>query len=339
MSNKRNARIPTQKELAKRLGVSQMTISRALNNQPGVGPELKRKILKEINRYDYTPNSIARVLVGKRSQVIGLVIPDIASSFFPEITKRIETELNKKGYKVIIAHTQESYPKEAGEIETLISLRVEGFIIAPAGGENEVDIYHKLTRLNIPFVFIDRFKKTVRCSCVITDTKEGAKILGGYLREKGYRRWGYLQGPKGISTSEEHYLGLVESVKEGKSSSEVVITPVRAGFSEEEGYRAAQELLARTEPEVIIGVNDPVAIGALRCLKEKGIKVPQEIAIAGFSDVKLVDLIVPPLTTVREFPETIGKTAVELLLQEIESKYSEKVCRRIRPELVVRESA
>lgn len=329
--------IPTQRELARRLGVSQMTISRVLNGLPGVGPALKKRVHQEIDRFDYIPNSIARSLLNRSNRIIGLVIPDITNSFFPEITKSIETVVKKHGYHTLLAHSCELYSREEEEINLMLGLRVEGLIIAPAGNQDEIEIYQKLKRLKTPFVFIDRVKKGVSANAVTTDFQKGALLLGRYLIGKGYRSWGYLRGPAGVSSSEEHFTGLRESLKES-GYPPALITVAKSGFFEEDGYRAAAELLRKIKPTVIIGVNDPVAIGAYHFLKEKGIRVPEEVALVGFSDVKSMDILEVPLTTVREFPELIGERAAELLFTEINNPGGRYRQEKIAPELVIRKS-
>ncbi|HLD29954.1 MAG TPA: substrate-binding domain-containing protein, partial [bacterium] len=281
--------------------------------------------------------SIARGLLKRSTQIIGLIIPDITNSFFPEITKSVEDEVKKSGYHVILSHSDELYPHEKEEINMLLGLRVEGLLIAPAGNQKELDIYYKLKRLKIPFVFVDRIKSKIACSSVVTDSRKGAYALGRYLIKKGYRKWGYLRGPEEISSSEEHFEGLKESLREAGLPPGSIIS-AKAGYFEEEGYQAAGELLRKTKPDVIIGVNDPVAIGAYRFLKEKGIRIPEDIALVGFSDVKSADIIESPLTTVREFPSTIGRSAVALLLEEINNPGRKNRHLKIEPELIIRKS-
>lgn len=315
-----------------------MTISRVVNGQSGVGKKLRTKILKAMGRSDYVPDYIASGLRTRVTSVMGLVIPDVSCSYFSEMAKVIQGRARKAGYSTILSHSDESYEVECVEINLLRGFRVSGLIIAPSGDQDDVDIYRRLQTYRLPFVFIDRMKKHVDCSYVLTDETKGALLLGNYLISKGYRRWGYLKGPKGVSSSEWHEAGLRQSLKESDGTS-CSITSVRAGFMEEDGYRAAAKLLARYKPEVIVAVNDLAAIGALRYLKEKNIRVPKDIALAGFSDLASVDLLEVPLTTVREPFAEIGKRAIEILLQEIAEPGHAKQKVAMAPELVVRESA
>lgn len=338
MSKRHSGSIINQQVLARQLGVSQMTISRVLNDRPGVSQALKNKISAAIAKSDYIPDHIAVGLRINSTHVIGLIIPDVSNSFFPEITEKIENGAKEKGYRVILSHSYESYIQECKEINLLRGYRVDGFIIAPAGNQNEIEIYEKLQKLEIPFVFIDRIKKKIDCSYVISDTGAGALKIGRYLLKKGYRKWGYLRGPRGVSSSEEHLKGLQKSLKEAGRSSDI-ITSVRAGFSSKDGYRATKELLNKIKPDVIIAVNDPVAIGAYRFLKKEKVKVPEEVGLVGFSDLSFVDILDVPLTTVRESTADIGRIAIEILLKEISDSEREKQQILLAPKLIARASA
>ncbi len=328
----------TQQELAKRLGVSQMTISRALNERAGVGKELRTKVLKAIQEYDYVHDHIAAALRNSAAKVIGLVIPDVSNSFFPEITRSIEETTGQEGYSVLLSHTNESYLRECKEINVLRGFRVEGFIIAPAGGQDDIEIYQRLQQQKIPFVFIDRYKKEIDCSYVVTDVKKGTLLIGRYLLNKGYKKWGYLRGPVGISTCDDHYQGLRQSLNEAGQSPEKIVS-VESGFYEEDGYAAVKKLLEKDKPDVVIAMTDVMAIGAYRFLKDRRIKVPDDVGLVGFSDLKGTDLLEVPLTTVREPTDQIGKRAIEILLEESADPDCQIRRERLKPELVVRQSA
>lgn len=327
-----------QEQLAGRLGVSQMTISRVMNNREGVGSALRERIFNKAQALGYVHDKIAMGLRGNSIRIIGLIIPDVNNSFFPQITTAIERRASEEGYRIFLAHSHESYDQENHVINLLRGFRVDGFIIAPSGTENQVGNYAILQKLKIPFVFIDRYKRKIKASAVVTDIENGSLQLGRYLIHKGYKKWGYLEGPKGISDSKEHKRGIRKSLR-GMTSKGHQLVSITAGFDEEDGYRAVQELLNKFDPDVIIGVNDPVAIGAYRYLKQKRIRVPQDIALAGFSDLKTTDLLEVPLTTVREFTAEIGKKAFDLLLKKIREHKSGYQTLRLKPELVIRNSA
>jgi len=326
-----------QKQLAGQLGVSQMTISRVINNRTGVSSALRAKISDKARNMGYVYNKIAMGLRGHATKLIGLIIPDVNSSFFPQITTAIEKRASAEGYQIFLAHSHESYARENHVINLLRGFRVDGFIIAPAGTEDQVANYTRLQELNIPFVFIDRRKKMARAAAVVTDIENGSLQLGRYLIKQGYRKWGYLQGPAGMSSSKEHQQGLRKSLR-GMPSKKHQWVSVTAGFGEEDGFRAVQELLNIFDPDVIIGVNDPVAIGAYQYLKSKRIRVPQDVALAGFSDLRMTNLLEVPLTTVREFTAEIGARAFNLLLEMMRGHHPDYQALRLKPELIIRDS-
>ena len=179
-------------ELARRLGVSQMTVSRVLNNSPGVSNEMKKRIRKAMTKYDYIPDRIASGLRSSTTNAIGLVIPDVTDSFFPQITRSVEEQASKFGFSTILSHSDASYELECSELNMLRGFRVRGFIIAPSGNQNDIDIYQQLRKEKAPYVFIDRIKKKIPSSYVVTDIRRGGREIGIYLATKGYRKWGYL---------------------------------------------------------------------------------------------------------------------------------------------------
>ncbi len=328
---------PNQKQLAKYLGVSQMTISRVLNNRVGVGAGLKRKIQAKIQALGYIHNRQAAGLRGRCSNVIGLVIPDVSNSFFPAITASIERCASAHGYRVILAHSHESYQQEASKIALWREFRVDGFIIAPAGTQNQIGTYLKLRADGLPFVFIDRLKQGLSCDYVVSDTKTGAFELGRYLISKGYRHWGYIRGPRGISSSQEHEQGLRRSIAK-MGQARLTVTVVSGGFDESDGYRGAAKFPAGARPDVIVAINDSVATGAYRYLQEQGIAVPSDVALAGFSNLAWTHLLEVPLTTVSEPTDEIGCRAFDLLLRRIAAPGADYITTRLPVHLLIRAS-
>lgn len=327
----------TQQILARQLGVSQMTVSRVRNNQPGVSAVLRAKILKALQSRHYVRDRMAMGLRGAPSRVIGLIIPDVSASFFPDITAAIERQASAKGYRVILAHSHESYEREVQEVNLLREFRVDGFIIAPAGAADQIEVYRQLQKLRIPFVFMDRIKRKIACPAVVTDFIAGAAALGHYLLKKGYRRWGYLTGPAGITMTEEHRQGLQQVIRH--TPGVVKIHEVETGFSEADGYRAMPRLLCRFKPDLVVAINDSVALGAYRLLNERRLRIPHDIALAGFSNAKMTDLLAVPLTTVAEQTTAIGRQAFHLLLQALAGAGRPRQVIRLAPTLIVRASA
>lgn len=328
----------TQKDLARQLGVSQMTISRVRNGVPGVSKKLRETIQSAMQRHDYVRDRVAARLRGAPGKVIGLVIPDIHCSFFPDLVSGIQRAADGEGYVLLLAYSRETYEDEVREIDKLREFQVDGMIIAPSGSARQADVYRRLLSSGPPFVFMDRRKPGVACSSVVSDTRGGAKKLGEYLAQRGYRRWGYLSGPRGISSSIEHAEGLRAAfAAAGLAAGD--FKAVEAGFYEDGGYEATQRLLACFKPDVIVGVTDAAALGAFRLLRERGLSVPGDIALAGFSNFHDSDLLAVPLTTVREHTEDMGPRAFALLSQHLKNPDARPARVRLPTELVIRASA
>ncbi len=327
----------TQRMLAEKLGVSQMTVSRVCNNRPGVSDVLRRRVMRAMARRDYVRDRLASGMRGAPQRVIGLIIPDVSSSFFPEITAAIERAASARHYRVLLAHSHESYERETMEITLLREFRVDGFVLAPAGRPGQTAAYRRLRRLRIPFVFVDRYKPGVAASCVVTDFQAGARAVARHLLARGYRRWGYLAGPPGMVMSREHRRGLRDP---GVQATPLLAwREVVAGFEEADGYRAVRDLWRAPRPDAIVAINDRVALGAYRFLKERGVRIPGDTALVGFSNLALTDLLDVPLTTVAEQTDEIGRQAFALLWEAIQRPETPPRTVRLEPRLIVRQSS
>ena len=325
----------TQRDVAKRFGVSQMTISRALNDRPGVSQKLKKKILFYIEKQVFSTNRIAGSLASGRTKIIGLLVPSVSYSFFPEITDRIEELCRKQNYNTILCHTGEDYERMVKEIRLLMGLRVAGLIITPPARTQKIAIYVELTKKKIPFVFIDRYLSKLENSYVVTDARKGAYEAVKYLIGIGHRKILFIKGPPKTSSAREVYSGYVKALKENELEKNVI----SGGFEEKDSYKAIKEMINKNiKPTAIMAVNDPAAIGALEAFHELKVKVPDDISLVGFSDIAISSKIKVPLTTVREDTESMGEKAASILFRMIEErkKIIEKI--RLAPKLIIRES-
>ena len=325
----------TQADIAKKLNISQMSVSRALNNKPGVGQELRKKILRVIKKEGFQTNRLASSLATGRTKLIGLLVPSVTYSFFPEITDSIERICGRHGYHTILCHTGENYERTAAEIRLLMGMRVSGLIIVPPFGSGKTGIYAELKKKIIPFIFLDRYLPGVKSSYVVSDGKKGSRTIADYLISIGHRKIAFIKGPETASSANEVYVGYREAMLENG------LRPrsVPGGFNEEEGYRAAKEIISRKmNPTAIMAVNDPVAIGALEAVTALNMKVPDEISLTGFSDIKMTAKLFVPLTTAKENTRDMGEKAAEILFRMIEKRKEivEKI--KLEPELVIRKS-
>lgn len=310
----------TIEDIAKKLKISAMTVSRALNNKYGVKPSTKEKILKLARELNYKPNHIARSLVTNKSYTIGLVLPDITASFFPEIAKGIENIADKYSYSVILCHTQENREKESKQIEILMQKRVDGLIIATSSSKNKLEIYDELVERKIPFVLIDRYIKGFNCNFVGYNDFKAAHNITEYLIKNGHRRIMHSSGPQDISTGWDRLRGYRKTLKNNNVDYEKIIS---SGVNEESGYNGAKKAFDSGQlPDAIFGFNDLVCIGIIEFLKEKKIKIPEDISIAGFANLKESKCY--GLTTVEQPKQELGEVSAELLLEQITKKNKSK---------------
>jgi DNA-binding LacI/PurR family transcriptional regulator len=330
----------TLKEIAKELGLSTMTVSRAINKKENVGEKTRKRVLEKAKSMGYTPNFLAKGLVSKKTFSIGLVIPEISHSFFPEVLKGVEEVTYKKNYQLILTHSAENFEREMEAIETLRSKRVDGIMVSSSQRTTDHSFYESLKESETPFVFFDRCIEGLGVSCISVNDKIGSKKITQHLIDHGYEKIAHLSGPIDVSIGKERFQGFKEALRENGLTlfPELVIA---AGFQEADGRRAMQELLSMPEqkwPRAVFAVNDPAAFGAIEVILEKGLSIPEDIAIVGFSDDIRAELLSTPLTTVQQPAYQVGKKAAEKLISIIDGEDVRPENIEILTELVIRSS-
>ncbi len=344
MKNKKNSgnisRRITAEAIAAKLGVSAMTVSRALNGRPNVDRKTRERVLNAARKYGYTPNHIARSLALRKTQTIGVVVPEISHSFFPEVIRGIEDAVYAAGYHLILTNTAEDDSRELDAIMTLQSKRVDGLLISTAQTVTDHSAYEETIRQGVPIVFFDRVVQNIGATCVSIDDEDCCSRITEHLIGHGYTAIAHLSGPSTVSIGK----GRLKGYKKALARHGMKIRPeliVESGFHEKGGYVAMETLLqlpARERPDAVVAVNDPAAFGAIKAIQEHRLRIPQDIAIVGMTDDIRAELALSPLTTIRQPAYEIGKSAARALIEEIEEK--EKPGRKItvQTELAVRKS-
>jgi len=330
----------TGKEIATRLGISMMTVSRALNGRPHVDKKTRDRVLAVARKLGYTPNHIARSLVLKKTNTIGVVVPEISHSFFPEVIRGIEDAVYAAAYHLILTHSAEDYSREQDAINTLESKRVDGLLISTAQTVTDHSTYIEAIRLGLPIVFFDRVVPNIGASCVSIDDEDCSAQITEHLLHHGYRQIAHLSGPPTVSIGKERLNGYQKALERNglKVRSDLV---AQSGFHEKGGYSAMEKLLRlppRERPDAVVAVNDPAAFGAMKIIQEHRLRIPMDIAIVGMSDDVRAELMPTPLTTIHQPGYEIGKTAAQTLIAEIEGKSEPGRRIIVRTELVVRKS-
>ena len=327
-------------QIAKSLGVSTITVSRALNNRGYyIKKETKEKILKKAAELNYRPNHIARSLRIRSTHAIGLILPDIKNPFFPNVASSINKIANSREYNVILCSSEGGINKEKSEVSTLLNRRVDGLIIIPSDCNNGSDTYKQLKETNIPFVLMDRYWRNINCSYVVCNDIYGAYLATSYLIKLGHKRIAHFSGSMIVTSAENRLKGYKKALEEYEIpySEELVI---ETDVTQESGTRAMEIILEQKEnPTAIFAWNDTVAIGAMQAIKSKGLKIPEDISLVGFDDIDVSSLLYVPLTTIHQPQDELGETSAKILFEQIENKENPQIKQiLLEPELVVRNS-
>ena len=327
----------TLADIARALGVSKMTVSRAINNHPEISAETRARILDAAQRMNYRPNQFARALTTNRSYLLGVVVPDLMHSYFAEICRGIESVAKPLGYQNLICSTDEDAASEEDEIGALLP-RTDGLIVASSALPTETKFYRRLTRERAKLVLIDRQLEGVKCPMVTTDDVKVGMLATNHLIGLGHRRVGHLKGTA-ASTAQMRFEGYKKALLKNRIPYDASLVR-ECGFTEEDGYRSMKEWLATNHaPSAIFAANDPAAIGAMTAINEGGLRIPDDVAIVGGGNIHYGDMLRVPLTTVAWSTSEMGQNAARLLVAMVEGKKRPKETHIIvEPELVVRES-
>lgn len=324
--------------VAKRAGVSAMTVSRVINGANKVKESTRQKVESAIEELEYVPNRLARGLSSKKTATLGLVVPDVVNPFFTLVLRGAEAASRRAGYRLLVCDSENDPAREREYIDDLVSYRIDGLMIAPASERSKAGL-QLLQRRNFPFVLIDRSIAGLDCDMVRSDNVAGARRLTEHLIGVGHRRIAHLVGTDDTSTGRERLLGYRQALEAaGLSYSPELLfhtTVDRIG-----GYRAAQAMLSVDPlPTAIFAVNNMTAVGAMQALRERSLKVPDDIGLVCFDDVEHLAVLSPFLTVMDQPAETFGTLAAQMLSERIAGQAGERGRQVVlQSELIVRES-
>lgn len=319
------------REIARKLGISTSTVSRAFSKPGMVRPELRERILKMARELNYKPNPIARAMVRGQSDLIGLVVPDITDPFFPAIVRGAEDEARKHGLNLIVCNSDGHVAKERQYLHSLHDLTVVGVIVVSA---SQKDTYVAELATGTPVVVMNRKLSGPLVSQVNADNYGGSKAVVDYLAELGHRKLLYLSGPLVVSAAEERLRGFRDQCRHHDIEFDVV----RAGFGVDDGYGAMKQAQLMMDGTTgVVCVNDLCAFGVLTRLAETGIPVPERISVTGFDDIAFARIFGPSLTTVRQPTYEMGQRAVEAIL-DMRSGHTSRQPEVLPTQLMIRDS-
>lgn len=304
-------------DIARALGISPSTVSRALKDHPDISTETKRIVKEYAEQVNYRPNALALSLKRQRSNTLGLIIPEITHHFFSSVISGIEELAYAKGYRLIICQSNEDYRREVINTQVLLDNRVDGILISISKNTHDHGHFKDLIDSGIPLVFLDRVSESVETDRVVTADFEGALIATSHLIERGCRKIMHLASPAhlhvGRLRKEGYQKALLNFGIEARNELIVYCD------NRQEVYQIKDKILALA-PEIdgIFAVNDFTAIAAMQILQENGYKIPDDIAVTGFGNDPIAGIACPPLTTVEQRGFEMGRQAVEILIRRIE---------------------
>jgi LacI family transcriptional regulator len=330
----------SMRDVARLAGVSVATVSAVINGKATVGIASVRRVEEAMKALDYHPDQVARSLRVGRTNVIGMIVPDISNQFFAEIMRSVEETSEKSGFSVIMCDSNEDSGREQRHLSTLYSRRVDGVLLASSVSDAAQD---RLTLRRFPIVFVDAVPAGIKHGAVVVDNAEGAYAATRYLIELGHRRIAIITGSLDRSVG----LDRLEGYRKAMQEAELVVPDEYIRFGDyhvESGYKWGRELMGLSvPPTAIFACNNAMTLGLLRALADLGIRCPAQVSVVGFDDVDWATSFTPRLTCVAQPTYEIGKLATEMLLQKVRAADGEATYEHpniiLRAELRVRESA
>lgn len=312
------------KEIARKLGVSVSTVSRALKDSPELHPDTKKKIVEAAKAMNYQYNLLAQSLRISRSKVLGVIVPELTSHFFSSNISGISDTAYRRGYNVMICQSNESYEQEKANVKTLVSSQVDGLLISLSRETKSYEHLQELYDREIPFIMFDRVTEEIPVSKVTVDDAHGAYLAVHHLLEQGCRKIAYFSGPEDLYISKKRKEGYLEALKEygiPESEARIYVTDLTP-----EGNRniSLQMIAEKDRPDAVFAMIDPLAIDLMTVLKEKGVKIPDEIALAGFTNNPTSAVVDPSLTTISQPGYEMGKIAANHLLDQLDEIVSDE---------------
>ena len=329
----------TIKDIARELGISPSTVSKALKGHPDISSSTRKAVQDLVEKWNYKPDPIALSLKGGLSKTIGVIVPEIVHYFFSTVISGIEDLANESGYHVMFCQSNELYQKEVKAVDTLLASRVDGILVSLSKSTFDFSHFTKIRESDIPLVFFDRICEAIDTDRVIVDDETGAYEAVTHLIKTGCRNIVHLSGPQNLQIGKGRKNGYIRAIRE--AGIQLIEENIIYCDTAEEARVVVPGLLKRTIiPDGIFAVNDLTAAEAMKVVKMNGLRVPEEISVVGFTSGMISDLTDPSLSSVEQHGYEIGKEAVGLLIKRIEHKIElPSQTKVIKTELVVKGSS
>lgn len=329
----------TIKEVAQLANVSVGTVSMVLNNSDKIKPETQANVLRAVKQLNYKRNPYARSLSLNKSHAVGLIVTDLTNPYFGMIVEHLQREIDFRSNSMMIGVSQDMIRLEKKLVERLIGSGVDGLIFVPAYARDP-DVSHicELVDRSFPMVSISTYYEGVRCGCVMTDLAKGSYDMTRFLLESGHRNILFLCGFRDLVLSKTRLQGFLSAHRDAGLSvrDDQIFEAPQANY--QSGYEAAREILKRCAPDAIMSINDVLSMGVLGYLHESGIRVPEDISVAGYDDLIYSSMLGTPLTTVRQPIREMCAAAASMLFSLIEGEKGPEGPVLLEPQLTIRAS-
>jgi len=329
----------TIKDIARELGISPSTVSKALKNHPDISVETRKRVGDLAKKLKYKPNAIALSLRSARTKTLGLVIPETVHHFFSSVISGIEDVAYDAGYNIMIFQSNESFNREVIATTALLDARVEGILISLSRETRNYDHLNNILNNGVPMVMFDRVCDDIKTDKVTVDDFEGAYNAVSHLIKAGCKRIAHLAGPPGLRITDLRRNGYLEALKDNRMEFDRDLVVYCDNFNQAQ-IRTKQLMNRINPPDAVFTVNDFTATGVIKSLHEMKIRIPEEVSVLGFSNGLISQVTHPTLSTVDQHAYRMGQVSVELLLDRLMNTGSEQpfIHQVLKTELIIRES-
>lgn len=326
----------TIKDIARELGISPSTVSRALKNHPDISQETKDQVNEYARMHNYKPNALALSLRMSKNNTIGVIVPEIIHFFFSSVLSGIEEVANSEGFNVILCQSGEDYEKEVRNTQALIATRVSGVLASLSKHTTTYDHFQDIVDSGIPLVFFDRICIGINTDRVVVDDYAGAFAAVEYLIQSGCKRIAFFSSPLHLEISKNRKNGYLDAMHKYKIPVDESL--IRVCDTREEAIIITPEILDRPDrPDAFFAINDHCATGIMYAVKQAKLRIPDDISIMGFTDGELAKASDPMLSTVEQHGFEMGKHAAKLLIDKIngvsQGRYTNKI---VKTNLIIR---
>ena len=305
------------KQIAQRAGVSLGTVSHVLNGTAHVREPLRERVLEAVRVSGYQPSQLARGLRRDKTNILAMVIPDIANPFFPGVVRGAEDVAFRNGYRLVLSNTDNDHAKELAQLTALRTYLPSGLIVIPSSFSEVTELAESYRQSGAAVVCVDRLPRDWQGDTVTIDNVEGACHATRQLLALGHRRLAAITGPLHLTNASERIQGFRQALHEAGIEPRADYL-LESTFDREGGYKKAMELLAREDaPTAIFACNDLLALGVLMAARERGLRVPEDLSIVGFDGMDLTEITTPQLASVAQSPYEIGAAAAQLVLDRL----------------------